>query len=140
MLLSGKLKIAADEDEHAAVGAGRLAIDGGNGVLALLEGEASELGDDILRALDLLTFKRQHGIVLVEIRKTGSIGVEGGVVMFNECLRHRVGIHYRNLRIRRRERDYRDSLSSALLENNAEFYREKMETTALAEGSRNFEG
>lgn len=48
MLLASKLEIAADEDEHAASGAGGLAVDGGDGVLALLEGEAGELGHDVL--------------------------------------------------------------------------------------------
>lgn len=48
MLLTSKLEIAADEDEHAASGAGGLAVDGGDGVLALLEGEAGELGHDVL--------------------------------------------------------------------------------------------
>ena len=102
MLFSGELKIAADEDEHATARARRLAIDSANGVLALLEGKASELGDNILRALDLLTFKRQHGIVLVEISKTASIGVEGGVIMIDKCLSHRVGIHPHNVRFCRR--------------------------------------
>ena len=48
MLFTRKLEIAADEDEHATSGAGRLAIDGGDVVLALLEGEGGELGDDVL--------------------------------------------------------------------------------------------
>lgn len=47
MLFSSELKIAADKDEHATSGTGRLAINGANGVLALLEGEARELGYDI---------------------------------------------------------------------------------------------
>lgn len=50
MLFTGKLEVAADEDKHAAVDAGGLAIDGGDAVLALLEGEAGELGDDVLSA------------------------------------------------------------------------------------------
>ena len=66
MLLANELEVTADEDEHAA-GAGRLAIDGGDVVLALLERKAGEFNDDALRALDLLTFEGQHGTFLVEI-------------------------------------------------------------------------
>jgi len=59
VLLAGELEVAGDKDEHAA-GAGGLAIDGGDGVLALLEGEAVELGGDVLGALNLLTLEGQH--------------------------------------------------------------------------------
>jgi hypothetical protein len=47
VLFASKLEIAADKDEHTASGAGGLAVDGGDGVLALLEGEAGELGHDV---------------------------------------------------------------------------------------------
>jgi len=57
VLLARELEVAANEDEHAAGGARRLAIDGGDAVLALLEREASELGYDILGALYFLTFE-----------------------------------------------------------------------------------
>lgn len=59
VLLTGELEVAGDKDEHAA-GAGGLAIDGGDRVLALLEGEAVELGGDVLGALNLLTLEGQH--------------------------------------------------------------------------------
>ena len=48
VLFTGELEIAADADEHAAGGARGLAIDGGDAVLALLEREAGELGNDVL--------------------------------------------------------------------------------------------
>lgn len=92
-MFAGELEIAADEDEHAGVDAGGLAIDGGDGVLALLERERGEFGDDVLGTLDLLTLEREHGPFLVEIRESGAVGVEGGVVVLHECLRQRVWIH-----------------------------------------------
>lgn len=67
VLLSGKLEIAADKDEHTAGRSRRLAIDGGDGMFALLERERCELVNDVLRALDLLTFKSQHGSLLVKV-------------------------------------------------------------------------
>ena len=67
VLFAGELEVAADEDEHAAGGARGLAINGGDAVLALLEREAGELSDDVLRALDLLAFEGQHGALLVQI-------------------------------------------------------------------------
>lgn len=60
MLFTRKLESAADKDEHSSGGAGRLAIDGGDVVLALTEREAGELGNDVLRALYLLTLESQH--------------------------------------------------------------------------------
>ena len=42
VLFAGELEVAADEDEHGGVDAWGLRIDGGDGVLALLEGK--ELG------------------------------------------------------------------------------------------------
>jgi len=77
VLFAGELKVAADEDEHAAVDTGRLAVDGGDGVVALLEREGSELGDDVGSALDLLAFKGEHGSILVEIGQAWAVGVEG---------------------------------------------------------------
>ncbi|KAF2292928.1 hypothetical protein GH714_029910 [Hevea brasiliensis] len=47
-------KVAGDKDEHATGRARGLTIDGGDAVLALLEGKASKLSDDVLGALDLL--------------------------------------------------------------------------------------
>lgn len=93
MLLAGELEVAADEDEHAAGGAGGLAVDGGDGVLALLEGEGRELSDDARGTLDLLAFEGEHRGLLVEIGEAGPVGIEGGVVVLHERLRHRVRIH-----------------------------------------------
>lgn len=100
MLLAGELEVTGDEDEHAAGGTGGLAIDGGDGVLALLEGEAGKLGNDVLRTLDLLALEGQHGRILVKIRQTRSVSIERRVVVLHECLRHRVWIHLRHLRRR----------------------------------------
>ena len=68
VLFAGELKVSADEDEHAGVDAGGLAVDGGDGVVALLEREGSELSDDAGSALDLLPFEGQHGTLLIQIR------------------------------------------------------------------------
>lgn len=58
VLFAGELESAGDEDEHAAGRTRGLAIDGSDRVLALLERERGELGDDVLGALDLLAFER----------------------------------------------------------------------------------
>ncbi len=47
MLFTGKLEITRNENEHASGGTGWLAIDGGDGVLALLKWKASKFGDDV---------------------------------------------------------------------------------------------
>lgn len=57
MLFASELEVTADKDEHAAGRTRGLAIDGGDAVLALLEGEADELGDDALGALGLQALK-----------------------------------------------------------------------------------
>lgn len=93
VLLAGELEITADEDEHAVVDAGGLAVNGGDGVEALLEGKGGELGDDVGGALDLLTLEGQHGTFLVEIRQSGTVAVEGAVVVLHKCLCQRVWIH-----------------------------------------------
>lgn len=77
MLFAGKLEVSADEDEHSGADAGGLAIDGGDGMLALVEGKGSELGDDVVGALDLLAFEGKHGSLLIEIAEIVSIGIEG---------------------------------------------------------------
>lgn len=92
-MFAGELEVAADEDEHAAAGTGRLAVDGGDGVVALLKREGSELGDDVGSALDLLAFKSEHGSILVETGQALAIVVEGAVVVFYECLCQIVWIH-----------------------------------------------
>lgn len=86
VLFAGELKITTDKDEHAAVSARRLTINGGDGVMALLERERSEFSDDILRSHNLLTFEGEHGTILIESGEIGTVGVEGGVVVFHECL------------------------------------------------------
>ncbi|MFS7948489.1 hypothetical protein Hanom_Chr06g00560611 [Helianthus anomalus] len=68
VLFTSKLEITTNKDEHAARRSRGLAIDGSDGMFALIEGERSELVDNVLRALDLLTFKSQHGRLLVESR------------------------------------------------------------------------
>ena len=93
MLLASELEITGDEDEHTAGGTRGLAIDGGDVVFALLEREAGELGDDVLRALDLLPFEGQHGSFLVERHQARAIRVEGGVVVLHESLGYCVWIH-----------------------------------------------
>lgn len=93
VLLAGELQIAGNEDEHAAGGARGLAIDGANLMLALLERQTRELGYDVGRSHDFLALKGQHRAVLVEVGEAGPIRIEGGVVVLNECLRHRVRIH-----------------------------------------------
>lgn len=93
MLLAGELEVSRDEDDHSAGGAGGLAIDGGNLMLALLEGKTSELGDDVGGSHDLLALEGEHGAVLVEVGEAGTIGIEGGVVVLDECLGDRVWIH-----------------------------------------------
>lgn len=93
VLFTSELKIAGDKDEHTAGGTRRLTIDGGDVVLALLEREAGELSDDVLRALDLLAFEGQHGSFLVQRNQTWTICIEGGVVVLNESLCNCVWIH-----------------------------------------------
>lgn len=98
VLFAGELKIAADEYEHATDGARGLAIDGGDAVLALLEWEASELGDNVLRPLDLLSLEGQHGLLLVEARQSRAVRIECRVVVLHECPGQLVWIHLRRTR------------------------------------------
>lgn len=76
VLLAYELKMAADEDEHAASRAGGLTVYGGDGMLTLLEGEAGELGYNVLRALDFLALEGQHGPILVQVRQRRSVRIE----------------------------------------------------------------
>lgn len=92
-MFTGELKVTADEDKHASVDGGWLAIDGGDGVMALLERQRSELGDDVGGTLNLLTFEGKHGSFLVESGKSSTVVVEGGVVVLHKCLCQRVWIH-----------------------------------------------
>ena len=94
MLFAGNLKISTDEDEHATRGARGLAIDGGDVVLALLEGEGGELSDDVGWALDLLPLEGQHRTFLVQIRQSRSVRIESRVVVLDKRLRHFVWVHF----------------------------------------------
>lgn len=87
VLFAGELERAGDEDEHAAGGTGRLAIDSSDRVLALLERKRGELGDDVLGALDLLAFERKHGGILVQAAEACAVGIEHGVVVLDERFR-----------------------------------------------------
>ena len=88
---------AGDEDEDAALGPRGLAVDGVDLVLALLEGEGSDLAGDGGAAEELLALEGEHGAVLVQPDQAGAVGVEGLVVVLHERLGHRVGIHGRPL-------------------------------------------
>jgi len=93
VVLAGDLDGAADEDEHAAAGAGGLAVGGADVVEALLELEARQLLDDRLRPLKLLPLERQHRRVLVQVHQRRPVRVEGGVVVLDERLGNGIGIH-----------------------------------------------
>lgn len=88
MLLSGELEISADKHEHAAEDRRRLAVDGRDGVLALLEWQLCELPADPLHAYDLLSLEGQHRAAVVEAGEGGAVGVEEVVVVVHECLGH----------------------------------------------------
>lgn len=88
VLFTSELEITGDENEHAPSGTRGLAIDSGDGVLALLEGKASELSDDVLRALDFLAFKSQHRTFLIEIGEPRAIGIKRRVVVLDEGFSH----------------------------------------------------
>lgn len=66
-----------DKDKHATGRTRGLAIDGGDAVLALLEGQTSQFGKDVGGALKLLAFECQHGLVLIQVTQPAPIGVEG---------------------------------------------------------------
>lgn len=93
VFLALQLQGTADEDEDTASGAGRLAINGGDMVLTLLEREASELGSDGLGAGQFLTFEGKHGTILVEGGKACTIVVKDGVIVIHEGFGKVVGIH-----------------------------------------------
>lgn len=93
MLLAAELEGAADEDENAAGRAGWLAVDGGDGVGALLEGEGGELGGNGGRPLDLGALEGEHGAVLVKPAERRPVAVERLVVVVHKRLRYPVLIH-----------------------------------------------
>jgi hypothetical protein len=96
VFFSGELEITGDENEHTGSRTRRLTINGGDVMLALLERKRGELSDDALDSLDLLTFEGEHRSFLIETSETDTVGVEGGIVMFDEGLRYSVGIHLRH--------------------------------------------
>lgn len=98
MLFASELEVTTDEDEHAANGARGLAIDGGDTVLALLEGEGCELGDNVLGALGLLALEGQHRLVLVEAHQPRTVRIERRVVVLHECFGQLVRIHLHRTR------------------------------------------
>jgi hypothetical protein len=67
-------------------------------VLAQREGERGELGGDVGGAHELGALEGEHGPVLVERRQPGAVGVEGRVVVVDERLGQRVGVHRRGRR------------------------------------------
>jgi hypothetical protein len=93
VLLGGGAYGAGDEDEHASLGPRRLAVDGDDLVLAVLEGERAELAGDGGRALEFLALEGEHGGVLVQRHQRGAVGVERPVVVLHEGLGHRVRVH-----------------------------------------------
>lgn len=93
VLLGAGADRAGDEDEHASLGSRRLAVDGDDLVLAMLEGERAELAGDGGRALELLALEGEHGGVLVQPHQRGAVGVERPVVVLHEGLGHRVRVH-----------------------------------------------
>lgn len=62
-------------------------------MLALLKGQAGKLGNDILGSHDLLALESEHGAILIEVSKAGTIGIEGGVIVLHECLGDSIWIH-----------------------------------------------
>lgn len=93
MLLSRELQIPAHKHNPTAGQSRGLAVDSGDVVLALLEGEAVELVADALSSLDLLSLERQHGSLLVQIDERQAVGVEGGVVVLHKMLAQLIGVH-----------------------------------------------
>ena len=94
VVLAGELEVAADEDEDAARERRRgLAVDGGDGVPALAEGQLRQLPADLLGARDGVALEGEHGGVGgVERRERAAVGVERAVVVVHECPRHRVAV------------------------------------------------
>jgi len=93
VLLAGELEVPADEHQDAA-GEGRrgLAVDGADGVPALLEGQLRQLPADLLGACDGVALEGEHGGLAVERGQRGAVGVERAVVVFHEGPRHDVAV------------------------------------------------
>lgn len=92
-MFTGKLEVAADEDKHGALEAGGLRINGGVGVVAVVEGKGGELGNNVEGTLDLPTLKRQHRPFVIQIPQTSTVPVERRVVVLHEGLCQSVWIH-----------------------------------------------
>jgi hypothetical protein len=94
VLALADLQCAGDEDEHAAGGAGRQAVDGGNLVLARSERKGGELLRNSGGAHVLVALEGEHGALLVEPHQRRPVGVERRVVVVHERPRHAVGVHW----------------------------------------------
>lgn len=66
VLFAGELEITGHENKHSTGGARRLAINGGDLMLALLEGQTGEFTSNILHPKEFLALKREHGSFLIE--------------------------------------------------------------------------
>lgn len=88
VLLSGELEVTSYKDEDAADERRRLAVDGGDGVVALLERQLRELPTDLVGAQDLLPLEGEHGGLVVEACERGTVGVEEVVVVIHKGLGH----------------------------------------------------
>lgn len=69
MFFTGKSEGAANEDDDAASGGGRLGVDGADEVVAFIKGQMIKLETDMINTMKPLTFKSQHGGLMVERRK-----------------------------------------------------------------------
>ena len=79
------LELSQDIDEDPSV-KHWLAVNGGNDVLDLLEGETSELLHDLGGPLHLLALKRQEGLLwVVELLEVGPGGIEVRIIHILLC-------------------------------------------------------
>lgn len=82
VFLAGQLEVTADEDDNAPCGGGgRLRINGGDGVAALIEWKLVKLGRDVVDSQNLVSLEGEHGGGLVERTEGSSIVVEEMVVV-----------------------------------------------------------
>lgn len=93
VLLAGELEVAADEHEDAA-GEGRrgLAVDGADGVPALLEGQLGQLQADLPGAGHAVALEGQDGGAAVERGERAAVGIERLVVVLHEGPAHHVAL------------------------------------------------
>lgn len=93
VLLAGELEVATDEDEDASrEGRRGLAVDGTDGVPALLEGQPQQLPADLLGAGHHVSLEGEHGRLAVERGERGAVGVERLVVVLHEGPGHHVAL------------------------------------------------